>query len=169
VSAPRRAASQAVAFGNHRRWWPWLVTLAALLLDQLSKLLAVQLLPYGEVQPFLPGLLQLRRVANSGAAFSLMSGNSLALGVVSAVVSLAVAGWLLMRPPRGFFLSLATALVLAGALGNGLDRWRLGAVIDFLELVPIHFPIFNVADVAINAAVVCFLLDAWQQRPRHRG
>jgi len=74
-----------------------------------------------------------------------------------------------MRPPRGFFLSLAAALVLAGALGNGLDRWRLGAVIDFLELVPIHFPIFNVADVAINAAVVCFLLDAWQQRPRHRG
>lgn len=153
---------------QQRRLWPWIVALAGLLLDQLSKAWAVQQLAFGEVQPFLPGLLQLRRVANSGAAFSLMSGNSLALGVVSAVASLAVAGWLFWRPPRGVWLNLAVALVLAGALGNGVDRWRLGAVVDFLELVPIHFPIFNLADVAINAAVVCFLLDAWQQRPRRR-
>ena len=58
--------------------------------------------------------------------------------------------------------------MLAGAVGNGLDRWRLGAVVDFLELVPIHFPIFNLADVAINVALACFLFDAWQQRPRRR-
>jgi signal peptidase II len=140
-----------------------------LLLDQLSKHWAVtQLLP-GRVTPFLPGLLQLRRVANTGAAFSLLSGNSLALGVVSATVALVVAGWLLWRPPRGPWLNLAAALVLAGALGNGIDRWRLGAVIDFLEFVPIHFPIFNLADVAINVAVACFLLDGWQQRPHRRG
>lgn len=152
-----------------RRLWPWAVVLAVLMLDQLSKAWAVRHLPFAEVQPLLPGLLQLRRVANSGAAFSLMSGNSLALGAVSGAVALAVAGWLLWRPPRGLWLTLAAALVLAGALGNGLDRWRLGAVVDFLELVPIHFPIFNLADVAINAAVACFLLDAWQQRPRQRG
>lgn len=156
-------------YAGRRRLWPWAVALAVLLLDQLSKLWALQHLPTGRIEPFLPGLLQLRRVANSGAAFSLMTGNSLALGVVSAVVSLAVAGWLLWRPPRGLWLTLAASLVLAGALGNGLDRWRLGAVVDFLELVPIHFPIFNLADVAINAAVACFLFDAWQQRPRRRG
>lgn len=162
IPSPGRSAGR-------RRLWPWAVALAVLLLDQLSKLWALQHLPTGRVEPFLPGLLQLRRVANSGAAFSLMTGNSLALGVVSAVVSLAVAGWLLWRPPRGLWLTLAASLVLAGALGNGLDRWRLGAVVDFLELVPIHFPIFNLADVAINAAVACFLFDAWQQRPRRRG
>jgi len=169
VSEPRSSQALSVRSGSQRRLWPWGVALLVLLLDQLTKAWAVQHLPSGRVEPFLPGLLQLRRVANSGAAFSLLSGNSLALGVVSAAVGLAVAGWLLWRPPRGLWLTLAASLVLAGALGNGLDRWRLGAVVDFLELVPIHFPIFNLADVAINAAVACFLLDAWQQRPRRRG
>jgi len=152
-----------------RRLWPWALALLVLLLDQLSKGWALIHLPAGRVAPLLPGLLQLRRVANSGAAFSLMSGNSVALGIVSATVALAVAGWLLWRPPRETLLNLAAALVLAGALGNGLDRWRLGAVIDFLELVPIHFPIFNLADVAINVAVACFLLDSWRQRSHQRG
>jgi len=169
VSESRSAASTAGRCGGQRRLWPWGVALAVLLLDQLSKAWVVEHLRHGQVLPLLPGLLQLRRVANTGAAFSLLTGNSLALGAVSAAVGLAVAGWLLWRPPRGLWLTLAGSLVLAGAIGNGLDRWRLGAVVDFLELVPIHFPIFNLADVAINAAVACFVLDAWQQRPRHRA
>ena len=140
------------------------MALLVLALDQISKAWALQQLPPGRVAPLLPGLLQLRRVANSGAAFSLLSGNSLGLGLVSALVALAVAGWMLLRPPQGLWLKLASALVLAGALGNGLDRWRLGSVVDFLELVPIQFPIFNLADVAINGAVVCFLLDSWPRR-----
>lgn len=151
------------------RIWPWAVSLAVLLADQLSKAWALHHLPAGEIAPLVPGLLRLQRVFNTGAAFSLLPGNSLALGVVSGLVALGVAGWLLLRPPRGSWLKLAAALVLAGALGNGLDRWRLGAVIDFLELVPIHFPIFNLADVAINGAVACFAIDSWQQRPRRRG
>ncbi|MFM7315207.1 MAG: signal peptidase II [Cyanobium sp.] len=169
MSDPLASSPNGVRPGGSGRVWPWLVALAGLLIDQHSKAWAIQHLNPGQPQPLLPGLLQLRRVANSGAAFSLFSGNSHLLGVVSAVVALAVAGWLLLRPPRGLWLNLALALVMAGALGNGLDRWRLGVVIDFLELVPIHFPIFNFADVAINAAVVCFLLDSWQQRPRRRG
>ena len=49
--------------------------------------------------------------------------------------------------------------MLGGAIGNGLDRWRSGAVVDFVALVPIDFPIFNGADVAINLAVLCFAID----------
>jgi lipoprotein signal peptidase len=62
------------------------------------------------------------------------------------------------RVPQSRELS-AFLVLLAGAAGNGLDRWRSGSVVDFLELVPIHFPIFNIADVAINLAVACFLID----------
>lgn len=53
-------------------------------------------------------------------------------------------------------------------MGNGLDRWRIGGVVDFLELVPVQFPVFNLADVAINVAVVCLILDLWEGRPRER-
>jgi len=72
---------------------------------------------------------------------------------------------LLWKPPSRLWSGLAVALRLAGAAGNGLDRWRLGSVVDFLEFVPIRFPIFNVADVAINLAVLAFAID-WLQSGR---
>jgi signal peptidase II len=137
----------------------WLVALVVVLLDQASKLWAMEELADGVVQPFLPGLLQLRRVANTGAAFSLLSGNTALLGLVSALAALGVAAWLVLRPPTGPWLAMGAGFLLGGTLGNGLDRWRLGWVVDFLEFVPIHFPIFNLADVAINLAVLCFLID----------
>lgn len=152
-----------------RRCLPWGVAAALLLLDQLSKAWALSHLPPGVVAPFLPGLLQLQRVSNTGAAFSLLSGNSVALGWISALVSLAVVGWLLLRPPGSLWARLAAGFMLAGAAGNGLDRWRLGSVVDFLEIVPFSFPIFNVADVAINLAVVCLLLDQLRLPPERRG
>jgi signal peptidase II len=49
-------------------------------------------------------------------------------------------------------------------VGNGIDRLRVGSVVDFLEFVPIQFPVFNGADVAINLAVLCLLIDVAQRR-----
>ena len=60
--------------------------------------------------------------------------------------------------------AFAISMIMGGALGNGLDRWRLGSVVDFLALVPVPFPVFNLADVAINLAVLFFLLHL--SRPR---
>ncbi len=150
----------------NRRFGPLIVAAAVVLLDQLSKAWALGQLAPGQSLPLLPGLLQLRRVANTGAAFSLFSGNSAALGLISALVSLLALVWLLWKPPSRLWSGLAVSLLLAGAAGNGLDRWRLGSVVDFLEIVPIHFPIFNVADVAINLAVLAFAID-WLQSGRH--
>ena len=55
--------------------------------------------------------------------------------------------------------------LLGGAAGNGIDRWRSGAVVDFLALVPIHFPVFNLADVAINLALLCLAIDVLGPQP----
>ena len=63
-----------------------------------------------------------------------------------------------------FWQALAAAALLGGTVGNGIDRWRLGHVVDFLALEPIDFPIFNAADVAINLAVLCFAIDLWTRR-----
>lgn len=144
-----------------------LLALAVVLLDQLSKHWALRHLPPGHGQRFLPGLLNLELVLNTGAAFSLFTGQPRLLGLVSVLVSLAVLVWILRRPPRGLWESLALGFLLGGALGNGLDRWRLGAVVDFLALVPIQFPVFNLADVAINLAVLCLVLHLrpWRRSP----
>jgi signal peptidase II len=138
----------------------WLLAATLLLVDQASKLWATQDLRPGQVQPLLPGLLQLRLVHNSGAAFSLLSGWTPLLALISLAVCVAGGVWLLRRPPTAVLPALALGFLLGGAAGNGLDRWRLGAVIDFLEFVPIDFPVFNLADVAINLAVLCFALEA---------
>jgi signal peptidase II len=137
----------------------WLLASAVLLLDQGSKLWALHRLAPGTVEPLVPGLLQLQRVSNTGAAFSLFSGSTQALALVSLLVALGLVLVLLLRPPVALSSALAIGFLLGGTAGNGIDRWRLGAVVDFLEFVPIRFPIFNIADVAINLAVLCFAFE----------
>lgn len=130
-----------------------------LLLDQLSKSLAVANLPLGSSAPLLPGLLSLQLVQNTGAAFSLFTGNPQLLGLVSLLVSIGIAVWIQRQEQLTLTRSLGVGLLLGGALGNGLDRWRLGYVVDFLAIVPVSFPVFNLADVAINLAVLCFAIE----------
>lgn len=142
-----------------RRRITLLLALLVLVSDQLSKSWVLSHLPTGTVRPFLPGLLALQRVSNTGAAFSLFSDSLPILALVSLIVSAAVLLWIIWRPPQGLWPNLALGFLLGGALGNGIDRWRHGAVTDFLATVPFQFPVFNLADVAINLAVICFAID----------
>jgi len=135
-------------------------------LDQSTKALMLGQLQPGQAQPALPGLLQWRLVENTGAAFSLFHGGVAWLGLISLLVSLGLAGGVVGGPPLQPLSAVAWGLLLAGALGNGLDRWFRGAVVDWIELAPIAFPVFNLADVAINLAVALLLLDLLLQRRR---
>lgn len=154
--------------GSPSRRFAWTVAGLVVLLDQLSKAWATAALPAGVAEPLIPGLLRLRLVFNTGAAFSLFTGHTVWLALVSLVVAVVLAVWIQRHPslPRWQWLGLGS--LLGGAVGNGLDRWRIGGVVDFLELVPLQFPVFNLADVAINVAVVCLVLDLWEGRPRER-
>lgn len=154
-----------------RRWVCFSTATLVVLADQLSKAWAAQSLPGTGSQPLIPGLIDLYYTTNTGAAFSLFAGSTRVLGAVSLLVALAVAWWILSSGRRGLPLSraLALGLLLGGAIGNGIDRWRLGAVIDFLALVPVNFPVFNIADVAINLAVLGFLVDVIQQQRSSDG
>ena len=137
----------------------YLTALVVVVSDQLSKLWALHQLSGRGVQPLIPGLLQQRLVFNTGAAFSMLEGNAFGLGLVSAVVALALVWWIQTSGSLSRWQSLGLGLLLGGAIGNGIDRWRLGSVVDFLEFVPISFPVFNLADTAINLAVLCLLID----------
>ena len=140
-----------------------LISIGVVGIDQLSKALVTDRLGVGWTSPGIPGLVDLHLVHNTGAAFSLLSGSTLWLGVLSLLVTVALCRWIWRKPHQPLWNGLAIAFLLGGTLGNGLDRWRLGYVVDFLALVPINFPVFNIADIAINLAVVCFAIDLIQQ------
>jgi len=141
------------------RWLLYGLAGLVVVLDQISKHWALtHLPPYGS-KVWVPGLVRFQLTTNTGAAFSLFSGSTQALGLVSLAVAIGVVLWLERQGSLSLARQLGLALVLGGAIGNGLDRWRSGAVVDFVALVPIDFPIFNGADVAINLAVLCFAID----------
>ena len=140
------------------------IAAAIVLIDQMSKAALSAVLVDGKTMTAIPGILSLQLVHNSGAAFSLFSRSTELLGYLSLLVSMGILVWIGRQRAIPLWQGLATACLLGGTLGNGLDRWRLGYVVDFLALVPINFPIFNGADIAINVAVLCFGLDLWLNR-----
>ena len=141
-----------------------LIALVIVVVDQVSKDVASSVLQDGNTLPLLPHLISLQLVHNTGAAFSVLRGSTALLGLLSLGVGIGLILWIWRQRVLPFWQALASAALLGGTLGNGLDRWRLGYVVDFLALEPIDFPIFNGADVAINLAVLCFGIDLWTRR-----
>ena len=146
------------------RQFTLLMALVIVVVDQVSKAAASSALRDGQTLPLLPHLLSLQLVHNTGAAFSVLQNSTALLGLLSLGVGIALILWIWRERVLPFWQALAAAALLGGTLGNGLDRWRFGYVIDFLALEPIDFPIFNGADVAINLAVLCFAIDLWTRR-----
>ena len=138
--------------------------LAAVLLsafDQLTKHLAVHSLADGKVIRIIPGVLELTLVFNTGAAFGLGQGGQMLFTAMAFLISVGVLIWLYrsIRGAGGFLRQAALVLILAGALGNALDRIRWDYVIDFIYIRLIDFPVFNVADICVTVGCVLLLLD----------
>lgn len=107
----------------------------------------------------IPGVLNITRTHNTGAAFSLFQEHP-SLLLVSAMVTLTVMTVYIVKNPRlSGRETLGFACVFAGALGNMLDRVVYGSVTDFINLVLIHFPVFNFADMLICTGVSLLLLQ----------
>jgi len=132
-------------------------------LDMGTKLWVMQTLPLGAQVPVLDGVFNLVHVNNRGAAFGLLAHLSPAWGrlffIATTGLVIAVVGYLWWRLPAGEYpAALGYSLILAGAVGNLLDRVRLGVVVDFFDFHwgRYHWPAFNVADslVCLGAAVL---------------
>lgn len=153
---------------THPAAWLWL-SVAVIALDQVAKFLVTTLLELYERVEVLP-VLDFTLLHNTGAAFSMLAGASgwqrpffIGLGIV---VSVLLVAWI-WRSPRGDkLLPFALALILGGALGNLIDRVRLGYVIDFIHVHwgAAYFPAFNVADSAITIGAVLLIIDAFRER-----
>ena len=123
---------------------------ALLVLDQWVKHWITVNLPLGESMPFLPGLVELRAVHNYGAAWSSFSGQRWLLVLVTACIMAAIAVLLARRIVRHPLGLAACWLILAGGLGNIIDRVRLGYVVDMFQFQFWQsYPVFNVADICV--------------------
>jgi len=148
-----------------------LLVLAVLILDQLSKWWVLSSYQPYEVQPLLP-VFNMTLVFNKGAAFSFLSNaggwQRWFFTGLSSLVSIVLLVWLLRLKSDERITGLSLALILGGALGNLLDRVRLGQVVDFLDFYwhQWHWPAFNIADSAITIGVVLMLLSGLRQRDR---
>jgi len=147
------------------------VTLAAgtalvvLILDQLTKAVALRQLVPGMSVNVLDGVFSLTLVMNPGLAFGMLSTTPTAwrwIVVVLSMGALAVLGMVGVRllPTGGWITRLALGLIFGGAVGNLVDRGRFGAVVDFLDFYwrQYHWPAFNVADSSISVGVALLAL-----------
>jgi signal peptidase II len=141
---------------------------AVLVADQLTKAWALHRLDPGQPVVLVPGLFDLTLVMNPGVAFGLFAGVPPEwrwLVTVFSIAALILLGSLAMRivPDGGRVGTLALGLVFGGAVGNLVDRWRFGAVVDFFHVFwrDWHWPNFNVADSAITVGVVLLAAELW--------
>ena len=137
----------------------WIAAIISIVLDHLTKFWVVQNFQLEESLTLWPGVFSLTYVTNTGAAFSLFSnGGVYWLRWLSLIVSLGLMSFAWFGPRFDIWEQLGYGLILGGALGNGIDRFVSGYVVDFLNFHLIDFPIFNVADVSINIGIICLLV-----------
>jgi signal peptidase II len=141
----------------------WIAALSAFFLDQLTKYWVVQTFALGQTLPLLPGIFHFTYVTNTGAAFSLLSGKVEWLRWLSLGVSLVLIAIASLGPVLNLWDQLGYGLILGGAMGNGIDRFVLGYVVDFLDFRLINFAVFNVADSFISIGIVCLLIASVQK------
>lgn len=122
--------------------------------DQALKGWTVTHLELGESAAFLPGFMQLTRVHNYGAAWSSLSGKTVLLIAVTAVMMIAVAVLLIRRIVRHPLGVCACLLILGGGIGNIIDRIRLGFVVDMFDLTIFNYPVFNLADCFVVVGAI---------------
>lgn len=122
--------------------------------DQALKGWTVSHLELGESTPFIPAIMQLTRVHNYGAAWSSLSGKTVLLIAVTAVMMIAVAVLLIRRVVRHPLGVAACLLILGGGIGNIIDRLRLGYVVDMFDLLLFSYPVFNLADCFVVVGAI---------------
>lgn len=154
----------------------YLVALAVLALDQVTKFLIRKILTPGQSIPLISNFFDLTYILNPGAAFGILAGSSPSFRnpffiAVSILAILLIVCYHHRHGEERLFPAFGLGLILGGALGNLLDRLRFGMVVDFLDLHigRYHWPAFNMADAAITIGVGLMLLDMLKERRRKGG
>ena len=144
----------------------YLISICLIVIDQLVKWWVRGAIPLGASVPFIPWIMDLTYTKNTGAAFSSFSGLTWLLALVSLVASVVIAVLIWKNFFPGLWGKLALSLILAGAVGNLIDRIFLGFVTDMFATTFINFAVFNVADICVTVGgflMVVYVLFLWDK------
>jgi signal peptidase II len=128
--------------------------------DQYTKFLVITRMKFGSSIEIIPGFFSFTFIKNYGAAFGLFQRQLAVFVIVGLVAVTVIVIYSILISEKEYLLQTGLAFLLGGAVGNFIDRLRFGYVIDFLDLHhgKWHWPVFNIADIAIDIGVVLILL-----------
>lgn len=143
---------------NRKRLLLIIIPILIIFLDQLTKFLVDGAFILEFQKEIIPNVLSIVKTYNTGIAFSLFKGHINLILIITAIAAVGIFGYLINKINKLNLLTvIASAFILGGAFGNLIDRALLGHVIDFISLDFISFPIFNLADIAINIGAIILL------------
>ena len=122
-------------------------------LDQFVKYWVSANIALGTSHGFIPGLMNLTNLHNDGAAWSILEGQQWFFYLIT-LAAVVVLAYLMRQWRTNRWKMIALSLIMAGALGNFIDRVHQHYVVDMFELLPINFPVFNVADSCLTVGVI---------------
>ncbi len=137
------------------------ISLLTLLVDQISKYVITTTMLQGQSIAVLSPVFFMTYILNPGAAFGLLANKTGFLIVVSIIVVIGIMAGYRYLPRERVWAHIALGLISGGALGNLIDRIRIGRVIDFLDFRV--WPVFNLADTAIVIGALLLILDVWRK------
>lgn len=146
--------------GWRQLWWLFAIIGGSVLLDQLTKYLAVVFLQGKPSFPVIQDVLHFTFVKNTGAAFGILKNHRWVFMAVSTVAIIGLLVYLIAFHQDSKWLQVSFAMIIGGGIGNMIDRACLGFVIDFIDFTLIDFAVFNVADsfVTVGAGILLVFL-----------
>lgn len=134
-----------------------LLIVGLVIVDQWIKHAIVASLALGATHSVIPNVLSLTYLRNDGAAWSMLAGQQWFFYIIS-IAALAVLIWFFVRFRHNWHYEVGIAFMIAGTIGNFIDRLMNGFVVDMFQLDFISFPIFNFADSCLTVGVICLML-----------
>ena len=125
--------------------------------DQLLKSWVASSIVLGGSKQLIPGIIEVTNLRNSGAAWSIFEGQQTFFTIIT-IVAIIVIGYFIWQYRKNIPMLIGLSLIMAGTIGNFIDRLRQGYVVDMFETTFINFPIFNIADMCLTLGVIWLII-----------
>jgi len=154
-------------FKSNLKLLGWSATIV--MIDQFAKLLVKQMMREGDHIAVIGDILRLTYVKNPGMAFGIQIGGKLFYTIFASIACVIILVYLFRIKPEHFWPRFALASILGGAIGNLIDRFRYGEVVDFIDFKIIRWPVFNFADIAVAIGMIILIVVVIFERSKEES